>query len=164
MAKLNSLHDLFVDQLKVLFYSEKEIKNTLSEVIKKATSDELKDALENHFDETTSQIERLEKVFKFLEVSSVAKRCIAMDGIIDEINEIINENASPLVKDAAIIAEIQKALHFKIACYGTLKTYARLLGHDEIVDLMQETVKEEKSSDKHFTEIAEGINQEAVSG
>ncbi|MBA3900093.1 MAG: DUF892 family protein [Bacteroidetes bacterium] len=162
MPKMNSLKDLFEDQLRVLFYSEKELKKVLSDVISQSSSDELKDALEEHLDETNSQIERLEEVFEKLDINAEVKKSTAMDGIVDEIEEIINEDAKPGVKDAAIISEIQKALHFKIACYGTLKTYARLLEYDDVVSLMRETVTEEKNSDKRFTEISEGVNQEAV--
>jgi ferritin-like metal-binding protein YciE len=162
MAKLNSLKDLFEDQLRVLYYAEKEFIKSVSKAIEKVDSEELKDSLMEHKNESEKQLKRLEKMFENLSVKAWAENCTAMNGIVAEIQEMINEDADPLVKDAAIISEIQKAIHFKVACYGTLKTYARILGHSEISGLMEETLKEEKRSDKKLTEIAGEINQKAV--
>ncbi len=161
MAKLNSLKDLFEDKLKVLYYSEKEFLSTLKKVADSVNSNELKDQVEQLCTETESQVERLEQVFSHVDLEPEGKECVAMNGIVDEIDEVMNEDADPKVIDAAIIAEIQKGIHFKIASYGTLKTYARMLDFTEIADSMKETIHEEKSSDKKFTEIAEGVNQEA---
>jgi ferritin-like metal-binding protein YciE len=162
MAKLNSLKDLFENQLRVLYYSEKQFLSIVSQVVEKVSSDELKNSIQKHRSDTQSQIERLEKVFKNLKLEVKTENCTAMNGIVDEIKEVMNEDADPAVIDAAIIAELQKGIHFKIACYGTLRTYAGVLGYGEIEDLMKETLHEEKNSDKEFTEIAEGVNQEAV--
>ncbi|MDQ3192607.1 MAG: DUF892 family protein [Bacteroidota bacterium] len=161
MAKLNSLKDLFKDQLKVLYYSEKEFLDTLNKVEDKVSSDELKNQINQLCNDTEGQVKRLEEVFSKVEMESEGKKCPAMDGVIDEINEVINEDADPKVIDAAIIAEIQKGIHFKIASYGTLKTYAKMLNFSQVADRMKETIQEEKNTDKKFTEIADRVNQEA---
>lgn len=162
MAKLNSLKDLFDDQLRVLYYSEKSFNNVLHAVINMIHSESLRNELQNQADSAIDQVKKLEKLFGKAGIEKEAKTCTAMDGILDELKEVMNADADPIVKDAALIAEVQKAIHFKIACYGTLKTYAGMLDLNEVADRLRETVVEEKEFDRNLSEIAESVNQEAI--
>jgi ferritin-like metal-binding protein YciE len=162
MGKMKSLQDLFVEQLRDLYYAEKQILKAIPKMVKKVSSGELKKALENHLHETETQVERLEKIFEKLEMTARGKTCPAMDGIIDEGKEMMSEDAESSVMDAGIIAAAQKVEHYEIASYGTLRTYAKMLGYNKIADLLQETLDEEGKADKKLSQIAEKINMEAV--
>ncbi|MBA3901857.1 MAG: DUF892 family protein [Bacteroidetes bacterium] len=164
MAKLNSLKDLFEDQLKAIYYAEKKIKQHLSLLVNKVDSDELGTRIVKHINLTKSQVFRLEQVFEMLNLPAEEKISPAMNGILNEMKEMSKEDAGPMVKDAGIIAGIQKVLHYKIACYETLKIYAKLLKQEAIEILMVKTIKEEKDADLIFTEMAVSINKEALSG
>jgi ferritin-like metal-binding protein YciE len=162
MKKMKSLQDLFVDQLRDMYYAEKQMVKSLGKMIKKSSSEKLKKTLEEHLSETENQVDRLEQVFEKLELTARGKTCHAMDGIIDEAKEIMNEDAEHSVLDAGIIAAAQKAEHYEIASYGTLRTYADMLGYKNIASLLQETLDEETNADKKLTKIAQSINQEAM--
>lgn len=161
--KLESLQDLFLDELKDLYNAENQLTKALPKMAKAASSDELRTAFENHLAETEKQIERLEAVFKQLGESPKGKRCKAMAGLIEEGSEIIEKDGDEATKDAALIAAAQKVEHYEIAGYGTVRTYAVLLGHDEAANLLQETLDEEGAADKKLSELAENINAEAQS-
>jgi ferritin-like metal-binding protein YciE len=162
MKKMKTLQDLFVEQLRDMYYAEKQMVKSLGKMVKKASSDQLRKAFETHLTETENQIERLEQVFEKLELAARGKTCHAMDGIIDEAKEIMNEDAEPTVLDAGLIAAAQKAEHYEIASYGTLRTYADMLGYNKISSLLQETLEEEANTDKKLSKLAMSINKEAM--
>ena len=162
--KLKTLQDLYVDQLKDLFNAENQLLKALPRMAKAATSPELSDAFTEHLAETKVQIERLETIFTELEVSPRGKTCKAMAGLLEEGAEAISEDADPCVRDAALIAAAQRVEHYEMAGYGCVRTFARLLGHEDAAQLLQTTLDEEGSTDKKLTELAESIiNSEAVS-
>jgi ferritin-like metal-binding protein YciE len=161
--KLESLHDLFVDELKDLYNAEVQLTKALPKMAKAASSEDLRTAFEDHLTETEQQVKRLETIFKQLEANPKGKKCKAMAGLIEEGKEIIEEDAEDAVKDAALIAAAQRVEHYEIAGYGTVRTYAQLLGLDEASNLLQETLDEEASADKKLTELAQNINVEAQS-
>lgn len=161
--KLESLHDLFVSELKDLYSAENQLLKALPKMAKAATADELAQAFEDHLEETETQIERLEKVFKELGVSPKGKKCKAMEGLIEEGKELMEEEAEPAVLDAALIAAAQRVEHYEIAGYGCVRTFARALGYDKAAGLLQETLDEEGAADQKLTKIAESVvNAEAL--
>ena len=161
--KLESLHDLFVDELKDIYNAENQLTKALPKMAKAAASDELRTAFESHLEETENQIARLEKIFKKLGESPKGKRCKAMVGLVEEGKELIETDGEEPVKDAALIAAAQKVEHYEIASYGTLRTYAQLLGYDDAANLLQETLDEEAATDEKLTGLAQNINAEAQS-
>jgi ferritin-like metal-binding protein YciE len=137
----------------------------LPKLAKAATSDDLREALENHLGETEEQVSRLEQVFGLLEESSKPKPCAGMQGIVEEGSDLIEEEDKGAALDAGIIASAQRAEHYEMAAYGTLIAWAQALGEDEVVKLLQETLDEEKAADEKLTALAEaGINEAAKSG
>ncbi len=162
MAKLKTLEDFFVDELKDIYSAEKQILKALPKMAKAATSDELKDAFENHLKETENHVSRLEKISKMLGKGLTGKKCKAMEGLVEEGKELMEEEAEPAVMDAALIAAAQKVEHYEMASYGCARTYAKLLDNPEAQDLLQETLDEEGNADKLLTEIAENINVDAL--
>jgi ferritin-like metal-binding protein YciE len=159
--KLESLHDLFVEELKDLHNAETQLTKALPKMAKAASSEELRTAIEEHLSETEHQVERLNTIFNQLEIKPRGKKCKAMMGLIEEGKEVMEEDCEDAVKDAALIAAAQKVEHYEIAGYGTVRTFAQLLGLDEAADLLQETLEEEAAADKKLTEIAQNINVEA---
>ena len=158
-----TLHDLYVEELKDLYNAEHQILKALPKMAKAASHEELAQAFKDHLAETKTQVERLEKIFKKLGVSPKGKHCKAMEGLLEEGKDIMAEDAEPAVLDAALIAAAQRVEHYEMAGYGCVRTFARLLGYDEAADLLQETLDEEGSTDKHLTDLAESvINAEAV--
>lgn len=165
MKKLKSLDDLLVHSLKDLYYVEKQIIKALPKMIKNASSEELRQAFENHLGETEEQVTRLEKVFDELGIPAKAKKCPAIDGIIEEAKELMGEDSYPSVMDAGLIVAAQKVEHYEIATYGCVRTFANVLGYNKIADILQTTLEEESAADKKLTEIAESsINVEAAEG
>lgn len=163
MKKLSSLHELLVDQLKDLYNAEKQITKALPKMIKKANSEELKQAFTDHLEETEDQIARLEEVFQELGMDAKGKKCEAMEGLINEAKELLEEDAAPNVMDAGLIVCAQKVEHYEIATYGSLRTFADLLGYSRVADLLETTLNEEKATDEKLTQIAEStINIEAA--
>ena len=159
----NPLFNLFVDELKDIYWAEKHITKALPKMIKAAHSDELKSALEEHLEVTEAQIERLNEVFSVIGKKAEGKKCEAMEGLIEEGEELMSEYKGSPAIDAAIISAAQKIEHYEIASYGTLRTFANRLGYEEAVDLLQETLDEEAEADETLTEIAESFaNEEAV--
>ena len=161
--KLESLHDLFVDELKDLYNAEVQLTKALPKMAKAAASEELRTAFEDHLEETEQQVDRLETIFKQLEENPKGKRCKAMNGLIEEGKEMIEADGEDSVKDAALIAAAQKVEHYEIASYGTVRTYAQLLGFEEAANLLQQTLDEEAAADGKLTELAKNINLEAQS-
>jgi ferritin-like metal-binding protein YciE len=163
--KLKTLDDLLVKELRDLYSAEKQLIKALPKMAKAANSGALAEAITEHLEVTRTQAERLEKIFEMLEVSSRGPKCAAMEGLIEEGSELLEEEGDPSVIDAGIIGAAQRVEHYEIAGYGVARTFARLLGHDKIADLLQTTLDEEGETDKHLTELAESeINVEAASG
>jgi len=140
--------------LKDIYWAEKALTKAIPKMVKKATSTELIDALENHLSETQNQVTRLEKVFNTIDKKAVAKKCEAMEGLIKEGQEIMEECEEGAMCDAGIISAAQKIEHYEIATYGTLCQFAETLELTEAVDLLAETLDEEKAADEKLTEVA----------
>jgi ferritin-like metal-binding protein YciE len=161
--KLESLRDLLVEQLQDLYDAEHRITKALPKMAKAATSAELKAAFQKHLTETEGQVRRLEQVFEALGKKAKKKTCKAMQGLIEEGEETIKEEAEPEVRDAALIAAAQRVEHYEMAGYGTVSAYAKLLNEGPVLKLLQATFAEEKATDEALTELAEStINLEAV--
>jgi ferritin-like metal-binding protein YciE len=161
--KLRSLEDLFIEQLKDIYYAERHILKALPKMAKKASNTELADAFEEHLQETETHIDRLERVFEIIDRKPQAKKCEAMDGLIKEGKELMKEDAGASVIDAGMIVAAQKVEHYEIAAYGSLRTFAEKLGYEEAADILQETLDEESAADEKLTEIAESsVNEEAL--
>jgi ferritin-like metal-binding protein YciE len=154
---METLDELLAEELKDIYSAEKQLLRALPKMAKKATAPELKAALQEHAEMTQRQVERLEEVFAALGQPPKAKTCKAMQGLIEEATEIMEEDASTSVLDAGIIAAAQKVEHYEIASYGTVRTWARLCGEEEAATLLQETLDEESQTDERLTELAESI-------
>ena len=161
----SALNELFIDELKDIYWAEKHLAKTLPKMAKAATSDELRSAIENHLSETENHITRLESAFESIGERAVAVKCEAMAGLIKEGEEIVAETEKgSITRDAGIISAAQKIEHYEIASYGTLKTLASVLGYNEASELLDSTLQEEKNADSLLTQIAEaGINQSSKS-
>jgi len=164
MAKeAKKLDDLFHDTLKDIYFAEKKILSTLPKMAKAAQNEELKAAFEKHHGETEGQIERLEEVFALIEKKPQGKTCDAIIGITDEGAEIMDEYEGSPALDAGLLAAAQAVEHYEISRYGTLKTWAGMLGLNKAVQLLDKTLQEEKNTDVALTQLAEtAVNQEAA--
>ncbi|HLH50505.1 MAG TPA: ferritin-like domain-containing protein [Roseiarcus sp.] len=151
---IQNLNDLFIHQLQDIFYAEKQIVKNLPTMIDKATSPGLKQGLSSHLRETEEHVERLRQVFEMNEAKEKAVDCPAIDGIIEEANDVISEAAGEEVRDAALTAAAQAVEHYEISRYGTLVAWAKMLGRDDCASLLEETLKEEKAADKKLTQLA----------
>lgn len=165
MARIDSLRTLLVQQLRDLYDAEKRLTKAIPKLIKESSSDELTAALETHLGETENQVSRLERAFQALGESAKGKECKGIKGIIDEGDEHVGEDfADAGLRDATIIGAAQRVEHYEMAAYGTAIAHARLLGQDDIVELLEETLDEEKAADEKLTEVAEQIvNPDAAS-
>jgi ferritin-like metal-binding protein YciE len=151
----SKLKKLLVDELKDIYWAENALTKALPKMAKKATSPELKEALEKHLEETKGQIERLDQVFVSIGEKSGSKKCEAMAGLIKEADEIMTDTDAGMMRDAGIISAGQKVEHYEIATYGTLRQFATTLGYDEAAELLGETLDQEKAADEKLTEVAE---------
>jgi ferritin-like metal-binding protein YciE len=160
--KLDSLQDLLVDELKDLYSAETQLVKALPKMAKAASSRDLRAAFEEHLKVTRAQVNRLEKVFKQVNASPKGKKCKAMEGLIEEGKEVMAEEGSPPVLDAALIGAAQRVEHYEMAGYGCVRTYAQQLGYTQAARLLQQTLDEEAEADKKLTALAESvINVEA---
>jgi ferritin-like metal-binding protein YciE len=159
--KMESLQELYIHHLKDLYSAEKQLTKALPRMAKAASSDELRAGFEQHLRETEGQIERLEQIFEELKVSPRGKKCVGMEGLIEEAKELMEEDADPEVLDAGLIASAQHVEHYEIAGYGCVRTYAELLGYDDAAKLLQESLDEEGATDKKLSALAQNINVEA---
>jgi ferritin-like metal-binding protein YciE len=160
---VKTMEDLFVETLKDIYYAEKHILKALPGMVKKAGAPELKKALETHRQETEGQVDRLEQVFKLFDVAPRGKKCEAIDGIIAEAKEHMSAIEDPEVADAGMIGSAQAVEHYEITRYGTLIAWARQLGKEDAVALLDATLAEEKHADQLLTEIAEAaVNEKAA--
>lgn len=159
----SGLEEFFMNELKDIYGAEKQLTKALPKMQKAATTQELKEALEEHLAVTEEQIARLEQVFELLEMKPQSKKCEAMEGITKEGESVISETeAGSMTRDAAIIMAAQKVEHYEIATYGGLVQLAKTIGRDEVADILAQTLAEEKETDQLLTEIAESsINEEA---
>ena len=159
--KLKTLRELYVHELKDIYSGEKQIVKALPKMVKAAAHEELSAGFEEHLAQTEQQIERLEKILEGLGESTRGEKCKGMEGILEEGKKMMEESA-PEVLDAALIAAAQKVEHYEITSYGTVRAWAEMLGEDEAVNLLQQTLDEEVETDEKLTEIAESaINVEA---
>lgn len=153
--KVDSLRKLYIDELKDLYSAEKQILEALPTMAKKAANEELKQGFEQHLEQTRHQVERLDKIFQGLDERPTGKTCKGMQGLIKEGEEMIKEVSDPEVRDAGMISAAQRVEHYEMAGYGTVRTYAELLGEKEAARLLQQTLDEEGETDKKLTRIAE---------
>jgi ferritin-like metal-binding protein YciE len=162
--ELNTLRDLYIDELKDLWSAEKQLVKALPKMAKAANDPELSKAFTTHLRQTERQVQRLEQIFEEIGESPRGKKCVGMEGLIEEGSELIKEKPDAEVLDAGLISKAQHVEHYEIAGYGTVRTYAQLLGYDRQAQLLQETLDEEGEADKLLTQLAEGsINLEAAS-
>ena len=160
--KLTSLHDLYVEELRDLYSAETQIVKALPKMAKAATHEELRTAFEEHLEQSKEHVERLEQIFESLDESPKGKKCKGLQGLVEEAEELMGEDMTPNVLDAGLIAAAQRVEHYEIAVYGTLCTFAELLGRGEDHDLLGQTLEEEKEADSRLTEVAESaINADA---
>lgn len=154
------LRELFLDELKDIYWAEKHLTKALPKMKKAATSQELANAFEQHLTVTQGQIGRIEQVFEMLEMPARAKKCEAMDGLVTEAQNLMDElPKGTAVRDAGLIIAAQKVEHYEIAAYGSLVQLAKTMGETDIADLLHETLEEEKEADQLLTELAvSGIN------
>ena len=162
---MEDLNKLFLEELADVYSAEKQLLKALPKMAKAATSEELRTAFETHLDETEEQVNRLEQVFELFGKPAKAKKCEAMEGLIEEGKGVMSDHDESPVLDAALICAAQKIEHYEIATYGTLCTWAELMGNDEALELLKETLGEEKETDEKLSEIAEtAINVQAAQG
>jgi ferritin-like metal-binding protein YciE len=166
--QLNSLNDVFVEQLEDLYSAEQQLVEALPKVAGAANSDQLRQALETHLEQTRGHVSRLEQIFGQVGVQSPSDHCEGMEGLLREGEEIVSAEGDAAAKDAALIAAAQRVEHYEIAAYGTARTLADELGFDEAKDLLNDTLDEESEADKLLTKIAtggmlaSGVNREAA--
>ncbi|HET7537311.1 MAG TPA: ferritin-like domain-containing protein [Candidatus Didemnitutus sp.] len=156
--KITTLEELFVDELKDLYDAEKQLLKALPKMAKAADNENLRAGFEAHLEQTEHHVERLERVFELIGESPKAKTCEAMKGLVAEGKEWIDQDGTPALKDMGIIVVAQKVEHYEISGYGSLRTIAEILGHSEAVDLLQQTLDEEKETDEKLSEITEDLH------
>jgi ferritin-like metal-binding protein YciE len=159
---MKTFEDLFIRELKDLYSVEKQLTRALPKMAKAASSESLKEAFHQHLQQTKQQMERLEQIFELLGKRARSEKCVAMEGLIEEGQEIISEDIEGSVKDAALIGAAQRVEHYEIAAYGTARTFAHHLGHSEAESLLDQTLREEKETDEKLTRLAESeVNVQA---
>jgi ferritin-like metal-binding protein YciE len=160
---VKSVQDLLLNELRDIYDAEKQLVRALPKMAKASSSEQLRQTFQKHLEETKHQVERLEQAFDWLDTAARGKRCEAMRGLIDEASEIMEEIKTPEVLDAALIAGAQKVEHYEIAAYGSVRTLAEACRHQEVAQLMDETLEEEKEADQKLNRIAlSEVNQAAL--
>ena len=163
--EMETLRELYIEELKDLYNAEKQLVKALPKMAKHATTPELKDAFSDHLEQTKTHVERLERIFETLEARPGGKRCVGMEGLIEEANELIEAHPAEDVLDAGLVSKAQHVEHYEIAGYGTVRSYALFLGENDHASLLQQTLDEEIKADKLLTLLAEAfINADAVIG
>ena len=161
-SKMATLEDLYTDMLKDLYSAEKQLVKALPKMAKNAESTDLQKAFQEHLRQTEGHVERIERIFTELGGSPRGKKCVGMEGLIEEGNELLQEDTEPDVLDAGMIAAAQKVEHYEIASYGTARAWAQRLGYDNAARLLQETLEEESMANEKLTRIAEShVNLQA---
>jgi len=158
----NSLQQLYVEQLKDLYNAETQLVKALPKMAKAAKSDALREGFEQHLEQTRGHVQRLEQILEALDESPKGRKCAGMQGLVEEGEEVIEENSDSHALDAGLIAAAQRVEHYEIAGYGSVRTFAEGLGDSDAVDLLQQTLNEEKETDERLTEIAKEANAEAL--
>jgi len=163
MPETPTLYDAFLDELRDAYDAEKQLTKALPKLARAATSSKLRQAFDTHLDETRNQIGRLEDAFGLLDEKVRGKHCDGIEGIIEEGKSVMEEDFEGETMDACLIASGQRAEHYEMAAYGTLVAWARALGHQDVADLLQKTLNEEKAADQKLSALAEGgINANAA--
>ena len=163
VSSQKGLEELFLDGLKDIYYAEKKITKALPKMAKAAQGEEVVAAFEKHLAETQAQVQRLEKVFELLGEAAKGKTCAAIDGILEEGDEIAQEYKGASALDAGLVAAAQAVEHYEIARYGTLITWAELLGQSDAADILKETLAEEEATDEALSQLGEsGVNERAM--
>ena len=162
MSGVNTIDQLFVEELKDIYSAETQITKALPKMVKAATSEELKTAFKEHLEETEGQIERLDQIFENLHINPKGKTCDGLKGVLEEGEEMLKETGEGSVRDAALISAAQRVEHYEMAAYGAVRTYAEKLGKKQFVELLQETLEEEKAADNKLTQIALKVQQQAL--
>lgn len=163
MAKVATMDDLFLEELRDLYDAERQLTKALPKMAKASSTPELRKAFEDHLKETQNQVERLEEIFDALDEKATGKKCAAMQGLVKEGEEIISEMKDTPIGDAGLIAAAQKVEHYEISGYGSARTHAQLLGNLKAVSLLEQTLNEEKQADRKLNDIAENmVNEEAA--
>jgi len=158
-----TMQNLLIEELRDIYHAEKQLIRALPKLAKAASNDQLKQAFQQHLEETRGQVERLEQVFEKLDTRTRGKHCAAMEGLVEEAKEIMEQGLSPEVLDAALVAAAQKVEHYEIASYGSLVAYAQTCGLNEVADLLSQTLSEEKETDQKLNQLAiSEINKRAV--
>jgi len=161
--KLDSLKKLYLEELRDLYSAETQLVKALPKMVKGASSAELKQAFGNHLEQTKGHVERLNEIFDRLDEKPAGKTCKAMKGLIEEGSEMLEEEGDESVIDAGLIGAAQRVEHYEIASYGTVRTFANLLGEEDAAERLQQTLDEEGETDKELSELAEGIvNEKAL--
>lgn len=158
---VGTLEELFIEELKDLYSAEKQIVRSLPKLAKAASTPELQEALESHLEETKVQVERLDKIAEIVGKKLTGKTCAGMKGVLEEGSEVLEEVEEGNVRDAALIGASQRVEHYEMAGYGTARDFAKLLGLEEVVDLLEQTLEEEKAADRKLTAIAKTVNDQA---
>jgi ferritin-like metal-binding protein YciE len=156
-----ALRDLYIDELRDIYSAETQLVKALPKMAKAATSQELRSGFEEHLEQTRGQLSRLEQIFEDLDEKPSGKKCAGMEGLVKEGGEMIKNEFEGEVKDAGLIGAAQRVEHYEIAAYGTVRAFAELLGDRNAVDLLSQTLEEEKETDKKLTQLASEINVEA---
>ena len=162
--KVESLQDLYAEQLRDLYDAENQLIKALPKMAKAASTPELRNAFEEHLDQTRGHAQRIETIFEGMGEKAKGQKCKAMEGLVKEGSEVIEEDMPKGVKDAALIAAAQRVEHYEIAGYGTVRAIAEVLGENEHVSLLEQTLEEEKQTDEKLTQLAEQINSQAGEG
>jgi ferritin-like metal-binding protein YciE len=158
---VETLEDLFLDELKDLYSAEKQITKALPKMVKAASASDLSAAFQHHLEETKGHVERLEQIFEMLGKRGTGKTCEGMKGVLEEGSEAISDIEKGPVRDAGLIAAAQRVEHYEMAGYGTVRSMAKLLGKQEMVSLLEQTLEEEKAADEKLTQISRTVNQKA---
>jgi ferritin-like metal-binding protein YciE len=157
----NSLRQLYIDELKDLYSAETQIVKALPKLAKASSSAELRQAFEEHLRQTSQQVSRLEEIFDMLDEKSTGKKCLGMEGLVKEGAETMKEEYAGALMDAALIGVAQRVEHYEIAGYGTVRAFSELMGEVDHVNLIEQTLQEEKQADEKLTRLAEEINAQA---
>jgi ferritin-like metal-binding protein YciE len=158
----NSLQELYVEQLRDLYNAENQLVKALPKMAKAAQSEALRQGFEHHLEQTKGHVDRLQQIFSDLDENPKGRTCAGMEGLLEEGEEVIKEQSSSDALDAGLIASAQRVEHYEIAAYGTVRSFAELLGENEAVDLLQQTLNEEKETDEKLTELAKEVNAQAM--
>jgi len=163
--KITTLEDLLTDELKDLYSAENQIVKALPKMAEAADSDDLREAFEAHLEQTYHHIQRIEQICDQLNVKPKGKKCMGMEGVLDEGKEVLDMDMEPDLMDAAMIGAAQRVEHYEIAAYGTARAHARQLGFTNVADLLNQTLEEEKQTDQRLTELAKTrVNVQAAMG